>query len=142
MLNIDFVKYMIYLVCEEIFIYYKCTVYISCCIEAASAAFDAASKVPSTGEEAVSFEELPEAEKLKPLENPESELRPEIDGISLVVFPLHRMSSPNVVANLARIHFWEIWSFFYSLFVTCFNDRYFCSCPLFDYSALLSFSGI
>ena len=99
MLNIDFVKYIIYLVCEEIFIYYKCTVYISCCIEAASAAFDAASKVPSTGEEAVSFEELPEAEKLKPLENPESELRPEIDGISLVVFPLHRMSSPNVVTE-------------------------------------------
>ena len=62
--------------------------YISCCIEAASAAFDAASKVPSTGEEAVSFEELPEAEKLKASENPESELRPEIDGISLEVFPL------------------------------------------------------
>ena len=54
----------------------------------AAAAFDAASKVPSTGEEAVSFEEPPKAEKLKALEKPESELRPEIDGISLVVFPL------------------------------------------------------
>ena len=47
--------------------------YISCCIEAASAAFDAASKVPSNGEEAVSFEEPVEAEKLKALERAESE---------------------------------------------------------------------
>ena len=47
--------------------------YISCFIEAASAAFDAASKVPSNGEEAVSFEEPLAAEKLKALERPESE---------------------------------------------------------------------
>ena len=45
--------------------------YTSCCIEAASAAFEAASKVPSTGKEAVSFEEPPETEKLKALEKRE-----------------------------------------------------------------------
>ena len=47
--------------------------YISCCIEAASDASDAASKVISNGKEAVSSQEPPEAVKLKALERLESE---------------------------------------------------------------------
>ena len=49
--DIDFFEYLMYLVCEEISIY-KCT-----SAEAASAAFAAASKERSNGEEALTFEE-------------------------------------------------------------------------------------